>query len=206
MFLKNVPFDTSLHTYFQRHAQDEVANTLMANFVASNQVALRSTADGDCFFNSVSTLLCGSESRTTELSYRCCIYMVLEKSNIMINRHYKKVTVIFPQINTDCLNCTRPGTYSSMHMFIAMSLLLNIPIKVYPAVNGSKNYNFKVMNLSEESKEKREHKFFNDKGKSSQNIAISTDGQRTVYTTPNAGKKLNQATGRERRDPDLEHR
>jgi hypothetical protein len=43
-------------------------------------------------------------------------------------------------------------------------------------------------------KAKRERKFFNDKGKSSQNIVISSDGQRTVYTTPNAGKKLNQAT------------
>jgi len=52
----------------------------------------------------------------------------------------------------------------------------------------------KWSNLSEESKAKRERKFFNDKGKSSQNIVISTDGQRTVYTTPNAGKKLNQAT------------
>jgi hypothetical protein len=48
--------------------------------------------------------------------------------------------------------------------------------------------------------------FFNDKGESSQNIVISTDGQRTVYTTPNAGKKLNQAPERERRDPDLEQR
>ena len=147
MFLKNVTFDTSLYTDFQGHAQDKVANTLMANFVASTQVALRSTADGDCFFNSVSTLLCGSEFRTTELRHRCCIYMVLEKSQIMINRHYKKLTVISPQINTDCLNCARPGTYSSMHMFIVMSRLLNIPIKVhYPAVNGSKNYNFQVMN------------------------------------------------------------
>lgn len=140
MFLKNVPFDTSLHTDFQGHVQDEVSNTLMANFVASNQVAIRSTADGDCFFNSVSARLCGSESRTTELRYRCCIYMVLEKSHIMIDRHYKKLTVISPQINTDFLNCARPGTYSSMLMFIAMSRLLNIPIKVYyPAVNGSKN-------------------------------------------------------------------
>ena len=52
----------------------------------------------------------------------------------------------------------------------------------------------KWSNLSEESKEKRERKFFNDKGKSSQNIVFSADGQRTVYTTPNAGKKLNQAT------------
>ena len=52
----------------------------------------------------------------------------------------------------------------------------------------------KWSNLSEESKEKRERKLFNDKGKSSQNIVFSTDGQRTVNTTPNAGKKLNQAT------------
>ena len=48
--------------------------------------------------------------------------------------------------------------------------------------------------------------FFNDKGESSQNIVISTDGQGTVYTTPNAGKKFNQAPERELRDPDLEHR
>jgi len=52
----------------------------------------------------------------------------------------------------------------------------------------------KWSNLSVESREKRERKFFNDKDMSCQNIVISTDSQRTVYTTPSAGKKLNQAT------------
>ena len=64
----------------------------------------------------------------------------------------------------------------------------------------------KWSNLSEESKEKRERKFFNDKGRSSQNIVISTDGQRTYTQLQTQVRNSTKPPERKRRDPDLENR
>jgi hypothetical protein len=64
----------------------------------------------------------------------------------------------------------------------------------------------KWSNLSEESKEKRERKFFNDKGRSSQNIVISTDGQRTYTQHQTQVRNSTKPPERKRRDPDLENR
>ena len=43
--------------------------------------------------------------------------------------------------------------------------------------------------LSEENREVREKKFQSDKGKTKANVIVSRDGQRTVVTTPSAGRK-----------------
>lgn len=47
-------------------------------------------------------------------------------------------------------------------------------------------------NISQEQREKREHRFNNDKGRTQQNVVVSSNGLRTVIKTPSAGKKANQ--------------
>ncbi|XP_053374086.1 uncharacterized protein LOC128546783 [Mercenaria mercenaria] len=50
----------------------------------------------------------------------------------------------------------------------------------------------KWSNMSEETRSNREKKFLSDKGRSHPNMVTSTNGNRTVLNTPNAGKKPNQ--------------
>jgi hypothetical protein len=143
----DVKLQTTVQSDFKHHQQDRTANTLATYFYATDKVALKSTPDGNCFFNAVSTLLTGDELRSTELRYRCCVEMTLNRSKIQAHPQFKRLTVLCPPYDDDCLHCAKPGTDSSMHMFIAMSQLLNLPIQVvYPAVNGSSHYNFKVSN------------------------------------------------------------
>lgn len=122
LFLKKAPLETKLHTDFALHGQDETANTLLAHFHASEQTALYSTPNGDCFFNSLSTLLTGDESRSTELRYRCCVEMVLNRSVIMTHPQYKRLTVLCPTLEKDCVTCAQPGTVDA-HVYCCFSLL-----------------------------------------------------------------------------------
>jgi hypothetical protein len=45
------------------------------------------------------------------------------------------------------------------------------------------------MDMTQDSKENREKKFRQEKGKQNPNIIVSTNGLRTVLKTPSAGKK-----------------
>jgi len=147
LFLRYAPLNIKLHSDFNNHEQDPVANTLLTHFHASDMSALHSSPNGDCFFNSVSLLLIGDETRSTELRYRCCIEMVLKKNEIMILPQYKRLTVLCPPFEEDCIRCVHQGTDATMHMFLATSMLLNLPIKVmYAAVNSANTYIFKTLN------------------------------------------------------------
>ncbi|KAH3746650.1 hypothetical protein DPMN_181060 [Dreissena polymorpha] len=65
----------------------------------------------------------------------------------MILPQYKRLTVLCPPFEEDCIRCVRQGTDATMHMFLATSMLLNHPIKVmYPAVNSANTYIFNTLN------------------------------------------------------------
>ncbi|KAH3781413.1 hypothetical protein DPMN_159240 [Dreissena polymorpha] len=65
--------------------------------------------------------------------------MVLNKFDIMRQSQFKRLTVIRPPFDKDCISCAKPGSLPSM--FIALARLLNLPIKVLiPMANGSNNY------------------------------------------------------------------
>ena len=106
-------------------------------------MALQSTGNDDCLFNSFSTGLVCDESRAVELRYRCCIEMVTNKSRLLRPKLFRALEPIAPNYDTDCLNCARKGEYSSMWNIVALAYLLKVKVEViYPAVNGSDNYSF----------------------------------------------------------------
>lgn len=147
LFLKNVPNEVTLHKDFSQHAQDPVANAILAHYHYTSKAALLSTGDGDCLFNSFSAVLVGDESKSIELRFRCCIEMIVNKKKILRHRLYHKMELISPDYDDDCLNCATPGSYSSVFMLIALSNLLNIPVEsIYPTVNGSNNIYFRTLN------------------------------------------------------------
>ncbi|WAQ94063.1 hypothetical protein MAR_006534 [Mya arenaria] len=148
-FVIQLPCESSLHSQFNGHEQGITANTLFPRYHYTEKVALKSTPDGDCFFNSISTLLSGDESRSIEMRYRCVLELVSNKSAIQLHPQYKKLHLISCDIDEECISCTKQGNSSSMTRFIAMSRVLNLQIDViYPAVSGSKNYYFQVLNTT----------------------------------------------------------
>ena len=98
-------------------------------------------------FNSFSILLSGDESKSLELRHRCCVEMVTNKAKIMLHRMFRKLEYLSPDYVSDCIKCAKPGQWSSVWMIIALSNLLNIPVKsVYPAVSGTRSAPFKALN------------------------------------------------------------
>ncbi|KAL4234157.1 hypothetical protein ACF0H5_005810 [Mactra antiquata] len=73
--------------------------------------------------------------------------MILNKTQLMIHPQYKRFIPLSPDLDQECITCTKQGSKSSMFMFIAMSKVLNTTFNiVYPSVNGTNNYTYKVMN------------------------------------------------------------
>ena len=70
---------TTLLTDFSSSKQDPVSNFILSHHSFALKSALLSTGNGDCLFNSVSTLRVGEESKSLELRYRCCVEMVTNK-------------------------------------------------------------------------------------------------------------------------------
>ncbi|KAH3694580.1 hypothetical protein DPMN_082019 [Dreissena polymorpha] len=65
----------------------------------------------------------------------------------MRQSQFKRLTVIRPSYDNDCISFAKPGSFTSTHMFKALSRLLNLPIKVMiPLANGSNNYSWEVTN------------------------------------------------------------
>ncbi|KAH3750967.1 hypothetical protein DPMN_185507 [Dreissena polymorpha] len=73
--------------------------------------------------------------------------MVLSKSDIMRQSQFKRLTVICTPCDKKCISCAKPESFTSTHMFIELSRLLNLPINVMiPKVNGSNNYDWEMTN------------------------------------------------------------
>ncbi|KAH3775013.1 hypothetical protein DPMN_176408 [Dreissena polymorpha] len=74
--------------------------------------------------------------------------MVPNKSDLMRHSQLKRFTVIYHPYGKGCISCAKPGSFTLTHMFIALSRLLNLPIKVMiPMVNGSNNYDWEMTNI-----------------------------------------------------------
>ncbi|KAH3694612.1 hypothetical protein DPMN_082052 [Dreissena polymorpha] len=71
LYVKDFKIQTTLHNVIQHHKRDVVGDTLAVHFHCTDKTAFHSSLDGDCLFNSVSTLLADDESRSTEFRYRC---------------------------------------------------------------------------------------------------------------------------------------
>ena len=139
-FLKNSPVEVTLHKDFGKHAQDLVANTILDQYHYTTKAALLSTGDGDRLFNAFSTWLVGDETKSVELHFRFCVEMIVNKKKLPRHRLYHGMELISPDYDDDCLKCATPGSFSSVFRLIALSNLLNIPVKsIYPTVNGCKS-------------------------------------------------------------------
>ena len=147
LFMRLHPVESSLHCDFREHQQDIVANTILREYHVTPLVALWSTGDGDCLFNSFSILLAGDERMNIELRYRCCIEMVLNRRKYLRHQLFNKLDVLCPDFDRSCIECTKLGSWASAWEMIALSNALNITVQsIYPAVSGSNSMQFKTLN------------------------------------------------------------
>ena len=146
MYLQRFPFYIPDPPQYSHLLQDAVANSLLRHFHSSDLVALQSTGDGNCLFNSLSILLIGNEDLSVELRCRVAVELAVNRKRIMRHPLFHKLSDN-KDFEEDILRCPKPGSYSSMNVFLAAASMLRMPIDVvYPAVNSASSYLYRTMN------------------------------------------------------------
>ena len=103
-------------------------------------VALRTSADGNCFFHSLSIALFGNENFSTELRMRTCCKMFLNKDKYTNHPRKKDLWIVSPDYEEASIDCTYSGVYTSAWNMLAAADVIGLSIKsYYPSVNGQKD-------------------------------------------------------------------
>lgn len=99
-------------------------------------VPLAVSSDGNCFFNSLSDALTGSEDLAPHLWLRCAIYCLLHTDSL--SHHEYNNNVLTPSLADDMTAICQDGGYSSFRVFVAAAEALQCKIEpIYLPVNGS---------------------------------------------------------------------
>ena len=93
------------HPKLDAISEDKLSTNLIPETVKANMKALRSTADGNCLFNSVSLFLSGTEDLAIELRLRTCLELA---RNVNYYKQYPKYAdLLIPSLSGD-------GSYQSI--------------------------------------------------------------------------------------------
>lgn len=126
---------------------DSVAQQYINRYMCKDGTAIKSTGDGDCLFNAVSIILCGDESMSLELRYKCCLEMVSNGEKIQQHRDKAALLCVSPDYNKAVINSAKMGGYSSSWTMIALSNITRRKIEsLYPLVNGAKDLATRTLN------------------------------------------------------------
>lgn len=126
---------------------DSVAQQYINRYMCKDGTAIKSTGDGDCLFNAVSIILCGDESMSLELRYKCCLEMVSNGEKIQQHRDKAALLCVSPDYNEAVIKCAKTGGYSSSWTMIALSNITRRKIEsLYPLVNGAKDLATRTLN------------------------------------------------------------
>lgn len=129
---------------------DPVGDKLLQHCHFKNDLnAVKSTGDGDCLFNAVSTLLVGDESMSIELRYKTCLEMFLNREKSQEHKDRASFHLLSPSYDNALKSCARPGQYSSVWTILGICNVIQLPMDIlYPAVNGTKDLAFRKYNMS----------------------------------------------------------
>ena len=106
--MNRIKLDNEVNSEYSMCEQDTISNFILDQYHGSLMCGLKSTGDGDCLLNAVSTCLAGDESRSVELKYRCCIEMIANIHKIVNHRLFAGLELISPDYDKDCVDCSKP--------------------------------------------------------------------------------------------------
>ena len=99
-----------------------------------------STGDGNCLFNSVSTVLTGDEDLAPELRLRTAVEMSQNPERYRKRTDYNDLLSCSPTYEESTLAACTDGAYMSVWNMMALSTVVGNPIQsIYPALNGEKD-------------------------------------------------------------------
>ncbi|KAK3096736.1 hypothetical protein FSP39_002786 [Pinctada imbricata] len=110
-------------------------------------IPVRVTGNGNCFFNSLSMALCGSEEKSTELRVRCTIDMVLNAALHTDLPNSDFLWHLSPSYEEACISAATDKAWSSAWHFKSAANVLGVTIRsVYSPINSKKCKAFQRLN------------------------------------------------------------
>ena len=108
---------------------------------------IESKTTGSCLFDSVSVLLHGDESLSTELRVKTCVEMVQNQTFYETHERAVGFMACSPVFEKACLDCASPRGWSSIWTMLALANVVNKNIQsIYPAMNGKVDRAHKALN------------------------------------------------------------
>jgi len=105
--------------------------------------------DGNCLFNSISTLLYGHEERAIELRARTCIQMCNNKDRYLSRPDASDTMSLSPSFEEASTACATNSSWSSAWNLMALSDVIGISIKShYPPMYGKEHLAYKTLNTT----------------------------------------------------------
>ena len=103
-------------------------------------VPAMATGNGNCLFNSISTVLCAHEGLATELRLRTALEMISKGDTYKSHPDYANLLLFSPPYEESQLACCNDGEFSSIWTIMALSSVIGSPIQsLYPNINGDKD-------------------------------------------------------------------
>ena len=100
----------------------------------------KSTGNGNCLFNSISSSLCGNETLATELRLRTAVEMITNAEVYTSRQDYDKIYDYSPSFDEAMLACCDDGEFSSIWNLMALANVIGSPIQfLYPRMNSEKD-------------------------------------------------------------------
>lgn len=111
-------------------------------------VALRSTGDGNCLFNSASIALVGDESLAIELRARTCVELLVNAERYERRHRDDGFELCASGVPDCCLELARVGAFCSVWAMPALASVIGRPLRsCYPPINGPDDELSRVLNV-----------------------------------------------------------
>ncbi|XP_033096396.1 vertnin-like isoform X1 [Anneissia japonica] len=127
---------------------DSMAENILLKFEQNPKyLPVSVSGDGNCFFNSLSVAMYGSESKATEIRLLTALEML---ENQLYYEHIhagSRISHVSPDFEISCKDCLREGGFSSAWTMHAAASVLERPIiSIYPPLNGLVDNCFVILN------------------------------------------------------------
>ena len=117
----------------------------LKRYKTKHMVPICSSANGNCFFNSLSIALYGDESNVKILKMLTAIWYA--SNHKIVDKHYPRMQIAFESKLSTLKSGAIDGAWSDIRTFICASNALNIAIKsVYPPHNGLQDIMSQTLN------------------------------------------------------------
>lgn len=128
---------------------DTVSVMYIQNLGLDFGTPIKVKADGNCLFNSISTLLFGNDNKATEIRVRTCIQMCTNSDKYVARPDAVNTMILSPSFEDACRDCATDNEWSSAWAIMAIADVIGLSIRAhYPPMYGTGHLAYQTLNTT----------------------------------------------------------